>query len=176
MEYRKVDAVSVGEEVLKQRALEDDKQAYMHEIDAKRLMKLEEKVSEEQKTSVIEARERTEEEVVKSAKKAAVSKAASNVQNNDIRIARRSFLDEYIVSLEKEHAGHTALLNSKITEKEQEQDEEDKKRLTQEIKEHEMALMAIESAHEVAVQELDKLTPKAAEKAEQTVKKAAPQS
>lgn len=162
IKYRSVDAEATQTNVLRQRALDAEKEAYVQEVELKRLTALEKIVStEEDKAALKEAKKVATDAAKTNRARVGRLNKDSAASQEDLVASKKEFLTDWIASLEGEHVSHTALLkqrqDSLATTGTNAPSEDDRERIQANIKINEDALKMIESAWNVATKELDSL-------------------
>lgn len=162
IEYRTIDAAASEENILRQRAVEAESVAYQKEVEILRLAALEKVVtSKEDKAALKEAAKIAKAEAAEERTRAKRLNKGKVAPAEDLTGARRTFLEQWIASLESEHVSHATLLKQReaslATTGDLAPGAEHAEQIKANIKTNQDSLKVIESAWKVAVKELDAL-------------------
>lgn len=160
IEYRSGNADEVRASVKTSRALLAEGAAYVNEVEVTRLEALQNLVPKEQKDALKEAVKEAR-AVAKTARNRAIRLGVNDVDPEQVRAARVTFLTDWISSLEQEHISHSLTISQReasldLTGPEAPTDEE-RKGIASRLAESREALKVIEAAWKVATSEYDSL-------------------
>lgn len=165
IDYRNVDAADVQEQVLLNRAMEAERNAFAAEMEVVRLDAVAPTLKNKNDREALEPARRTAKENAEALRNAASrADAASLLTDEHRQSVHADFLNSWVTSLESEHVGHTALIaqeRASLADTSATGPTEDERAAIQQRLDNSVeALSIIESSWHVATKSLDSVVPR----------------